>query len=119
MKKGCFISAIVILTIIVAVILYIFQYHLDDFIINPGRKLIAEFIRDELESKMEFVKNSPEKMELKNLLKDVSENTELLKQFTKEEVNKITTLIESAIADSIIERDELENIKQIIKSKIK
>lgn len=119
MKKGCFLFVIAFLTILVAVILYIIQFRLDDFILNPGRKLIAEFIRNELESKLEVVRNTPEKVELKNLLKYVSENEDALKRFTEKEVGEITALIESAIADSILEKNELENISQIIKSKIK
>lgn len=119
MKKGCFFSSIIFLTILVAAALYIFQNHFESFILDPGRKLIVKFVREDLENKMDKVIDSPEKKKLKKLIYDFSENTEAIKKLSEKEVNKIVSLIEESIADSIIQTNELEEISKQIESKLK
>jgi hypothetical protein len=119
MKKGCFITVIVVFTILVGAALYIFQNHFDDFVLNPGKKLLAGFVKNKLEKKLESVVESQEKTELKELIKYYSENTEAVKKLKKEDIDRIISKIESAIADSIIQKNELEEIKQLTKIKLK
>jgi len=46
MKKGCFIQAVVIVTILIAAIIYVIQYKLEDWFIKPSKKfLISEAVR--------------------------------------------------------------------------
>ena len=117
MKKGCFITAVVVFTILRGAALYIFQNHFDTLVLNPGKKLLAGFVKDELEEKLEYVVDSPEKIELKMLIRDFSKNTEALKKLKENDINKLITTIESAMNDSIIQKSELEEISLIIKSK--
>ncbi len=119
MKKGCFITSIVIFTILVGASLYIFQNHFDDFVLNPGKKWIAGFVKDELDAKLISVIDSPEKNELKKLIKEYSENAEALKKLKEEDIDKLIAEIESAMYDSIIQKKELEEIKQLTKTKLK
>ncbi len=119
MKKGCFFSSIIILTLVVAAGVYIFQNHFESFILNPGRKLLVKFVREDLDAKLEKVIDSPEKRELKKLIYDFSENTEAIKKLKENEVNKIVSLIEDSMADSIIQKNELEEISKLIESKLK
>lgn len=117
MKNGCFITAVVVFTILLGAALYIFQNHFDSLVLNPGKKLLAGFVKDELEEKLETVVDSPEKTELKMLISDFSKNTEALKKLNEKDVNRLITTIESAMSDSIIQKSELEEISLIIKSK--
>jgi len=119
MKKGCFITAVVVFTILLGTALYIFQNHFDDLVVNPGKKWLAGFVKDELDAKLISVIDSPEKTELKKLISDYSENTEALKKLTEKDINKLITAVESAMSDSIIQKLELEEISLIIKSKSK
>ena len=119
MKKGCFITTIVVSTILVGAGLYIFQNHFDDFVLNPGKKWIAGFVKDELDAKLISVIDSPEKNELKKLIKEYSENTEALKKVKEKDIDKLIAEIESAMSDSIIQKTELEEIKQLTKTKLK
>jgi hypothetical protein len=116
MKKGCFITAIVVATIVVGAVMYIFQNHFDSLILNPGKKLIAGFVKKELNQKMDPVADSPEKKELIKLIQNYSENIEAIKKIKEEDVNRIVTAIENAVSDSVIKKSELEEISQIIKS---
>lgn len=119
MKKGCFITTIVVFTILVGAGLYIFQNHFDDFVLNPGKKLIAGFIENEFETKLVNVVDSPEKRELKRHIRDYSNNVEKYKNITEEDINKVISSIDSAISDSIINKSELEEIKQLSKRLLK
>lgn len=119
MKKGCFITTIVVFTILVGAGLYIFQNHFDDFVLNPGKKLIAGFIENEFETKLVNVVDSPEKRELKRHIRDYSNNVEKYKNITEEDINKVISSIDSAILDSIINKSELEEIKQLSKRLLK
>jgi hypothetical protein len=38
MKKGCFIKGVVIVTILIAAVVYIIQYKLDDWFFKPAKK---------------------------------------------------------------------------------
>ena len=115
MKKGCFITAIVVATIVIGAAMYIFQNHFDTLILNPGKKLIAGFIENEFETKLVNVVDSPEKRELKRHIRDYSNNIEKYKNITEEDINKVINSIDSAILDSIISKSELEEIKQLSK----
>jgi arsenate reductase-like glutaredoxin family protein len=117
MKKGCFITAVIVFTILLGAALYIFQNHFDTLILNPGKKLLAGFVKDELDKKLVVVADSPEKTELKKIISDFSKNTEALKKLEEKDVNKLIATIESAMSDSIIQKSELEEISLIIKPK--
>jgi uncharacterized protein YegL len=119
MKKGCFITAISVFTVLVGVVLYIFQNHFDELIGNPGKKLLASFVKSELEKEMKSVVETPEKAELKKLINNYSENVEALKKAKEEDISKLISTIQAAIADSIIQKSEIENIKKIIETKLK
>ena len=119
MKKGCFVTAIVVFTILLGAALYIFQNHFDTLVLNPGKKLLAGFVKNDLEKKLDIVIDSPEKTELKNLIKKYSSDAETLKKLKEKDVSKLMTAFEAAVSDSIIEKSELEEISQIIKSKLK
>jgi hypothetical protein len=119
MKKGCFITGIVVFTILLGAALYIFQNHFDSLVLNPGKKLLAGFIKNELEEKLLAVADSPEKAELQKLIDKLSKDTEALKKIKEKDIDGLIKTIESTIEDSIIKKSELEEIKLIIKSKEK
>ncbi len=119
MKKGCFVTTIVTLTIIVAVILYLAQNHFDSFILNPGKKIVAGFIKDDINSKLKFVTDSKEKTELLHLVDQYAADKEMLEKVKEADINKIISAVETAVEDSLIEKAELENISQLLKTIIK
>ncbi len=119
MKKGCFITTIVVATVIIGAALYIFQNHFDSLILNPGKKILAGFVKKDLEKKLEFVVETPEKAELRSLIKKYSENTDAIKKLKEKDVEQLISTIESAISDSIIKISEFEEISQLIKLKSK
>lgn len=115
MKKGCFITGIVILTIVLGVVLYIFQNHFDSMILNPGKKWIAGIVKGGLHEELDVVVDSPEKTELLNLIEEFSKSTEKLKTVKKDEIEQLVNQIKLAVTDSIIQKSELEEIKKLLR----
>lgn len=118
MKKGCFIKTIIALTIIVAAILYILQNHLDDLIINPGKKLISDLIVSGVHDELNYIKETPEKDTLRFLLRDYLKNkiTET-KEISDEDVDWLIDSVKVFVTDSIITRNDLLRIQELINFK--
>lgn len=117
MKRGCFITVIIVTTIIVGTVLYIFQNHFDNLILNPGKKIIAGIVNDEISKKMKSVKESSAKTETMAAIKSFSENSKILKLISEDDVEEIVEEIKAAAADSVIDESELKEISQLLELK--
>lgn len=117
MKRGCFITVIVVITIIMGTVLYIFQNHFDNLILNPGKKIIAGIVNDEISKKMKSVKESSAKTEMMAAIKGFSENSKILKLISEDDVKEIVEEIKAAAADSVIDESELKEISQLLELK--
>ena len=115
MKKGCFIKGIFILTIVTGVIVYLVQTKFDYLILNPGKKIIANIANKEFDKNIRVVRESPEKDSLNALLKDFFKN-KLFKMhnYTDKMFNPLTDSIKKFSKDSVIDKEELNNIKLIL-----
>jgi len=116
MKKGCFLKIIIILTIFIAVVLYIFENHFDDFILKPGENIIKDLVFNDINKKMEFVRNTPEKDSLKVLINRFVYN-KLHKEhkLDNKEFEDLIDSVSSALNDSVISINELDNLKSLFK----
>lgn len=114
MKPGCFLKSIIILTILVAAILYIIQ-HKSELFFEPGKKILVNAFLDDWESNFNYVKNTPEKSELKNTLKNFIDSLSIEEIPDDSEINRIAGMVKSAAADSIISRRELLEISEKLK----
>jgi hypothetical protein len=118
LKKGCFLKIIIILTILVAVILYIFQYHLDDWIIHPTKEFFSELFVSGVDDELSFIHESPEKDSLRTLLKvylqDKYTNT---KELSNKDIDWLVDSVKVVVRDSIITREDLNKIKNLIEQK--
>lgn len=117
MKKGCFITSIALLTIIVGAALYVIQNHFDSLVLSPAKKVIANLIRNDLYKELDKVVESEEKTELKKKIKDFSQNKAVLNRIKEEEITELVNAIEKAISDSLISKAELNEISKLMESK--
>jgi|CZKP01.1.fsa_nt_gi hypothetical protein len=111
MKKGCFIRSIFILTIITGVIVYLVQTKWDTI-----KNMLADVPRKGIEKTLVKYKESPEKDTLKALLDDFF--TKRLVNFNQLNNNMFDPLVKSLkeySPDSLVNRDKLNQIKQILK----
>lgn len=119
MKKGCFLKIIIILTIFIAAVLYIFENHFDDLILKPGENIIKDLVFSDVNKKMEFVKNTPEKDSLKVLINSfVSEKLHKEHKLNSDDLQDLIDSVSSALNDSVISIDELDNLKSLFKKEI-
>ena len=111
MKKSCFIRSVFVLTIVTGVAVYLVQTKWDSI-----KNMLADVPRKGIEKTLVKYKESPEKDTLKALLDDFF--TKRLVNFNQLNNNMfdplITSLKESS-PDSLINRNKLNQIKQILK----
>jgi len=116
MKKGCFIKSIFILTIITGVIVYLVQTKFDSLILNPGKKYLTGFVSKGVNKSMQSIKESPEKDSLKVLLSDFFDHKLLgFHSFSDKMFDPLTDSLKKFSQDSIINKSELNKIKQVLK----
>ena len=118
-KRGCFLKIIIALTIVVAVILYIVQNHLDDVVINPAKKVISDFMISGAGNQLKFLKETPEKDSLKSLLKYYISNSRSTEQLTNKQAEDIINYVKLTFKDSTITKEELNYLNKLIKNALK
>jgi len=114
MKKGCFLKTIAILTIFVAVIAYIIQHKLDEWVIEPGKKLLLPKIEQGFADEFDFVTESVEKDSLINILKKYVENIDFK---SDQKSSEFWLEIKKIVSDSVVDKTEIEMLQQFIRFK--
>ncbi len=135
MKKGCFLKSIIILTILLAVVLYLFEHHFDDLVIKPGKGILKDIALSEITKKFDKVKKSPEKDSLEVLINDFVESKINKIDFEKDNKqngdknikininddeldNQIQRLMDSLniyLNDNIVDKKDLQKVIEILK----
>ena len=119
MKKGCFIKVVIAITILIAAITYIVQNKFDDYIFNPGKKIIAPMFLKSFNDEIKDVRESAQKDSLKMLIEDYIENAKNLKDLSEDSLKVLFKSINYSIVDSVITNAELDNIRKLINKKEK
>jgi hypothetical protein len=114
MKKSCFIRAIVILTILTAVILYLVTHKFNEVILNPGKSLIISQINRDLN----YVKDSPEKDSLQLVIKDYILGIKKVDNVSDESIGEFIDSLKVALRDSAINKREYKSLQNILKTKV-
>jgi hypothetical protein len=110
MKKSCFVRTIFILTIIIGTSVYLIQTKWP-FIKN----MIAGFPRKGIEKSLVKFKESPEKDSLKVMLNNFfTEDFVNMHQFSSKMFDPLVTSIDKFSSDSILDKNELNQIKEIL-----
>jgi len=118
MKKGCFVKSIIILTIIVAAMLYIIQNHLDDWVINPAKGFFSEVFVSGADEELNFIAESPEKDSLRNILKEyLKDKFSATKELSNKDIDWLIDSVKSIVKDSVISNADLNMINELIKQK--
>ncbi len=116
MKKGCFISFVVLLFLLIAAGIYVYKFHKEEFL-NFGKKTLFSMIKSELEDEFENVRYSPQKDSLKILTFNFLEklkNDNFEKR--KTEIEELSKLIKETLEDKEITPNELSKIRKLIRN---
>lgn len=115
MKKGCFIQSVIIVTILIAAIVYIVKYKLEDWLVKPGKKLILSEVSKNWEKEAAYIKESVEKDSLKSLMKYYLENIKTKEDVVNLEQDIFFSEFKLAIEDSLITDNEISNLTLLMK----
>jgi hypothetical protein len=114
MKKGCFVRAIIIITILTAALLYIVKHKFHDLIFIPGKHVVIS----KLNKKLDFLKDSPEKDSLKILIDDYVNNIKDTKDINDESIQAFADSLSNIVQDGVVNKTELRNFSEIVKKQI-
>jgi hypothetical protein len=110
MKKSCFIRTIFILTIVIGVIVYLVQTKWTTI-----KEMIAGFPRKGIEKSLVKFKESPEKDSLKAMLENFfTQDLVNMHEFSNKMFDPLKTSLSQFSSDSVIDKQELIQIKQIL-----
>jgi len=109
-KKSCFIQAVIIITILVGAAIYIIQYKLDDWFINPTKKILITEAGKNWESETSHINDSVQKDSLRSLLIYYFENIKSMKDVVNLDQEKIFEEFELVIEDSLITDEEISKL---------
>jgi len=115
MKKGCFLKTVIIMTIIIASVLYIFQNKFDEIFIGSGKKFILSVFEDKWAKELNYVQDNPEKDSLKLLIKFYIADTKSAEEISNEETDFFFQILKNSFKDSLIDKTELSEITNLIK----
>jgi len=114
-RKGCFIQSVIVLTILVAVIVYLIQNNLDDWIIGPGKKIVLNEIAKNWDTETAYIKESAEKDSLKSLLNYYLNNIKTAEEVVNLDKDKFFIEFNDAINDSLISDKEISQLTLLLK----
>lgn len=113
MKKGCFLSVIILLTIIIGSIIYIIRKY-GDRIEDYGKEKIMEITIKKMNEKFDKLKSTKYRDSLKIFLSNKAENLKKLK--FEDAFNNFQVIIDQTkiyIDDGIIDSTEFSSLKKL------
>ena len=115
MKKGCFLKTVIIMTIIIASVLYIFQHKFDEIFIGPGKQFVLSVFEDKWAKELNYVQDNPEKDSLRSLIKFYIADIKSADEFSDEETENFFQILKNSFKDSLIDKSELSELTNLIK----
>ncbi|MGB5531000.1 MAG: hypothetical protein WBQ32_13615, partial [Ignavibacteriaceae bacterium] len=102
MKKGCFLQAVIIGTVLIAAAVYIVENKLDEWFLEPGKELLLTEIVKNWDNDLKYIYESEQKDSLKNLLTYYIDNIKSLDELTTMDEKSFVNEFDLVIEDSLI-----------------
>jgi len=115
MKKSCFIQAVVVVTIFVAVAVYIIQYKLEDWFIKPTKDFLTSEVIKNWDDEAKHIDDSVRKDSLKALIIYYIDNIKSMKEVVNLDEEKFLTEIKIVIQDSVITEEDISKLTLLLK----
>ncbi len=114
MKRSCFVKGVVIGTILLAVIVYIIQYKLEDWVFQPGKKYIVNELVESLDAELLPINESHQKDSLRSLMIYYFDNIKSMEEVVNLDQEKFLKEYESFISDSLISDEEISKLTLLL-----
>ena len=118
MKKGCFLQAVIIGTILIAAAAYIIENKFDEWFLKPGKELLLSEIVKNWDNDLKYIYESEQKDSLKNLLTYYVDNIKSLDELTALDEKSFINAFDSVIEDSIISNEEISKLTSLVEKEI-
>jgi hypothetical protein len=118
MKKGCFLNAVIIGTILIAAAVYIVENKFDEWFLKPGKELVLNEIINNWDNEFKYIHASTQKDSLKNLLVYYVDNIKSLDEVVHTNEKSFVKEFESVIEDSLITKDEISKLTTLVKKEL-
>jgi hypothetical protein len=118
MKKGCFLNAVIIGTILIAAAVYIIENKFDDWFLKPGKELVLNEIINNWDNEFKYIQASSQKDSLKNLLVYYVDNIKSLDEVVHTNEKSFANEFESVIEDSLITKNEISKLTTLVKKEL-
>lgn len=118
MKKGCFLQAVIIGTVLIAAAVYIVENKLDEWFLEPGKELLLTEIVKNWDNDLKYIYESEQKDSLKNLLTYYIDNIKSLDELTTMDEKSFVNEFDLVIEDSLISREEISKLTLLIQKEI-
>ena len=115
MKKGCFIQAVAIITILVAAAIYIIQYKFDDWFIKPTKDFLVNGVVENWDEEVKHINDSVHKDSLKALMIFYMENIKSMEEIVNLEEEKFLKEFKVVVNDSIITEEDISKLTLLLK----
>ena len=115
MKKSCFIQVVVIVTILVAAAIYIIQYKLDDWFINPAKNILVSEVDKNWDNEVKHIEESVQKDSLRSLMIYYIKNVKSMEEVVNLDEENFIKEFGVVIEDSIITDEEISQLTLLLK----
>lgn len=108
MKKGCFISVIVFLTLLLIAVFYLVKYHGED-LLNLGKGKLIELAQEQIENDIDNIEQNEFSDSLKVVLREYFDNLDKMDvEKGLEKIEEFTDNIDVIFMDERIDSTEFE-----------
>lgn len=118
MKKGCFLQAVIIGTVLIAAVVYIIENKFDEWFLKPGKELLLTEIVKNWDDDLKYIYESEQKDSLKKLLTYYVDNINSLDELTAMDEKSFVIEFDSVIEDSLISKEEISKLTRLVEKEI-
>lgn len=114
MKPGCFVKGLIVSTIVLALIIYVFTHKFNEFISVPLKNVAADFSFSELTKEIDAIGNSDSADSLKSTFSQYIGYIKNHKNIKVENIVPVADSLKRILSDKVITPDESRNFTEFI-----
>lgn len=112
-RKGCFLGLLVILTVIIAIVIYFFKYHKNE-VEGIFKPVVLSSMKNDIFEKLNNVETNKYKDSLKSIISDYIVQIKNKENFKLEKAGNFFENIKITLNDGIIDSLEIINIRNLL-----
>jgi hypothetical protein len=112
-RKGCFIGLLIILTVVIAGIIYFFKYHKNE-VQGIFKPVVLSSLKNDIFEKLNKIHSNNYKDSLKSIVSDYITQIKNKENFNLENAGHFFDNIKIILSDSVIDSLEIKNIRNLL-----